>query len=180
MIKSTWHIEELRKLHKEAVAHTAEVYMNRVMFKAVNEVPFDTGRLANTGVVKVIQKTTHHIKIKASFGGAEGLAGASLYGFRVREEIYPILTSGNTVARHNKAGEEIYRTLRKDWFGISKEKNTLGRVTYAVRWHENSAAFQNNRKYHYLIDPFTLIFETGKPVLLADFCNGIMFRLMKL
>jgi hypothetical protein len=171
MIKSKWHVEELRKLHKEAVAHTAEVYMNKVIIKAITEVPLDTGRLANTGRVERVKVTTNHVNIKASFGGAEGLMGGSMYANRIMEPIAQIIQKNET-----PGGK--YMKMKQEWIGISTTKNTLGRVTYAIKWHENSTNFQNGRKFHYLIDPFTLIFNTGKELLLNEFCNSIGMRFM--
>jgi hypothetical protein len=171
MIKSTWHIAELKKLHAEAVAHTAEVYMNKVLVKAMTEVPLDTGRLANTGRIERVKVTTNHVNIKASFGGAEGLMGFSTFANRISEPI------AETRKVQETGGQ--YTRLKQEWIGISTKKNTLGRVTYAVKWHENTTNFQHGRKWHYLIDPFTLIFQTGSSILLQEFCDGIAFRMMK-
>ena len=123
--------------------------MDKVMIVAVTEVPLDSGRLLNTGIVECVANTKNHIRFKASFGGPKGLAGGSAFATRLYE---PIKGSG-----------------------ISKKKRSLGVVDYAIRWHENSAYFKHGRKMHYLIDPFMREFSGFK--CLEDYGMGIRARI---
>lgn len=116
------------KFATQKAVHRTMAYAN------ANEVPYDTGRLINSGMYE-LWEMGDIVSYKMSYGGSEGLAGGSQFATRLYENIDP-------------AGGELNKS-------IYASGRRIGQLTYAKQWHQKTPAggFQRDRKAHYLSDP---------------------------
>jgi hypothetical protein len=125
------------KLATQKAAHRTMAYAN------ANEVPYDTGRLINSGMYE-LWEMGDIVSYKMSYGGSEGLAGGSQFASRLYENINWELKNGKMIVGKGELNQGIYTSPTK-----------MGQLTYAKKWHQSTPAggFQRNRKFHYLSDP---------------------------
>lgn len=121
----------------QKAAHRTMAYAN------ANEVPYDTGRLINSGMYE-LWENGDIVSYKMSYGSSEGLAGGSQFASRLYENTNWELKDGKMIVGKGELNQGIYTSPTK-----------MGQLTYAKKWHQATPAggFQRDRKAHYLSDP---------------------------
>lgn len=137
------------KFATQKAVHRTMAYAN------ANEVPYDTGRLINSGMYEIWEDSGSIVSYKMSYGGSKGLSGGSQFASRLFENTNWEMKNGKMLVSPGELNKSIYTKGRE-----------IGQLTYAKKWHQKTplGGFQRGRKYLYLSDPI----ENQFPIFLME------------